>query len=344
MTNKARQPAVIGFLAAAMLGGCGTSVPRIQDVTDERETPLIIDSIVSKANCELQSAIQQAILSDEEAAEVAKAHHLTQGRRIEWLDKWIADIVLTITIDEKSGLSPGITTNSLIESVPVVFANKTTLPTAQSVSVGLGATVSADATRKDTLEWLIDFSKFTDPASMKLASGARQAVRDANHGVIPRGMVIGCQRKGSLIEGDLQISDWLAGETIESYVPNLPSDVDKRVSDYQADLYAAAKASKKGVLGHDVTFVLLYSGNVNPSWKLIRISGNTGTTPFLSGQRTKTQDLLLTLGPPAPPTTPLKPGAITTAQEGPSPSQQVLNSSLAGQIGIAVANSIRNIQ
>jgi hypothetical protein len=81
-----------------------------------------------------------------------------------------------------------------------------------------------------------------------------------------------------------------------------------------------------------VTFIVIYGGGVTPSWKLVNFTGNT-TTPFLNAQRTNTNDVIITLGPPAPPSAGNKgaPLALGTAAE---------NMTLAALIGISVANQV----
>ncbi|MEK9278599.1 MULTISPECIES: hypothetical protein [unclassified Bradyrhizobium] len=52
-----------------------------------------------------------------------------------------------------------------------------------------------------------------------------------------------------------------------------------------------------------LTFVVSVGGDVTPSWKFIRLSVNPGG-PFLSGSRTKTSQVIVTLGPLAKPAGP----------------------------------------
>ena len=96
---------------------------------------------------------------------------------------------------------------------------------------------------------------------------------------------------------------------------------------YQQSLEMEAKKDKKDVIGHEITFVIIYGGNVTPSWKLVRVSANQGSTLF-SAQRSKTQDLTISMGPQS------KDALATAAQ----------NTVLASQIGQAVANSIKGSQ
>jgi hypothetical protein len=90
-----------------------------------------------------------------------------------------------------------------------------------------------------------------------------------------------------------------------------------------------ASASKQGGSGGggsnapdtisiEIKFIIVSSGNVTPTWKLLRISANAGSAPLFGMGRTRTHDLIITIGP----------NNLTTA-----------NTHLASQIGNAVANS-----
>jgi hypothetical protein len=69
-------------------------------------------------------------------------------------------------------------------------------------------------------------------------------------------------------------------------------------------------------LSIEIKFIIVTSGNVTPTWKLLRVSANT-TGNLLSLGRTRTHDLIITIGPN---------------------NQQTLNTHLASQIGNAVSN------
>ncbi len=66
---------------------------------------------------------------------------------------------------------------------------------------------------------------------------------------------------------------------------------------------------------------------MTPSWKLVQVSANQGST-FFNAQRSRTQDLAITLG--------------KATDEGLSVKAQ--NEALASAIGIAVANAIQSRQ
>jgi hypothetical protein len=69
-------------------------------------------------------------------------------------------------------------------------------------------------------------------------------------------------------------------------------------------------------LSIEIKFIIVTSGNVTPTWKLLRVTANTSGS-LLSLGRTRTHDLIITIGPN---------------------NQQTLNTHLASQIGNAVSN------
>jgi hypothetical protein len=70
----------------------------------------------------------------------------------------------------------------------------------------------------------------------------------------------------------------------------------------------------------EIKFVIVSNGNVTPTWKLLRVSANTGSAPLFGLGRTRTHDLIITIGPP---------NAATASTH------------LASQIGNAVSNGNR---
>lgn len=72
-------------------------------------------------------------------------------------------------------------------------------------------------------------------------------------------------------------------------------------------------------ISYDVKFIIVSSGSVTPTWKLVRITANTSGTLFSAG-RTRTHELIITIGP-------------TSGKAG----DQTSNTHLASQIGQAVS-------
>jgi hypothetical protein len=325
--------------AVSLLAGCGTYVPNIQDFYEvsgsspTAATADLVDAIVKQIRCEITNAVQTAVLYDWDSA------GMNGKRDIDWFDSWAATALLTLTIEEKTTLNPGLSLNTPIhngvtnfvgEVVPgvtpgvpsnsVASALSTTyaygpLISPQSYAFGFGGTASADATRKETLSLYFDFKQLTDRKSLIEA----KARIDQGSGNLPLCNDI-FSKNGILVQSDLKLKEWLMGALFPAHLPGTETA-------YQQSLEMEAKKDKKDVIGHEITFVIIYGGNVTPSWKLVRVSANQGSTLF-SAQRSKTQDLTISMGPQS------KDALATAAQ----------NTVLASQIGQAVANSIKGSQ
>lgn len=53
---------------------------------------------------------------------------------------------------------------------------------------------------------------------------------------------------------------------------------------------------KTDAISYEIKFIIVSSGNVTPMWKLVQVSANTSGT-FFSTSRTRTHDLIITIGP-----------------------------------------------
>jgi len=117
------------FLApmAVIVAGCGTEVPNITEnpFATEKDRSDFIQEIVRNVRCELQNAVIRVYAENPKDID-------PENRNLKWFDSWAAQLSLTLTIDEKSILSPSAT----------VIPDKI-------FSLGLGATASADAQRVD---------------------------------------------------------------------------------------------------------------------------------------------------------------------------------------------------
>jgi hypothetical protein len=80
------------------------------------------------------------------------------------------------------------------------------------------------------------------------------------------------------------------------------------------------------------------SGNATPQWNLVRVSANTGS-PFFDMNRTRTHDLIITIGP-GKVEMQQTPNGQTVARV--VPTQGAQDAHLASQIGLAVANALHN--
>jgi len=319
---KPTSPFLSSILLALCLCGCGTATPSYHEFYDTSDSDVLVQAIIGHAQCEVREAVQYLYLDDIDAAvETAKITHKTEIPKLDWLKGWDAQITLVMTVDEKTALNPSVALTPPLESAVTKFADKATTTTVQTQSFGIGVTGSVDATRKGTVSWLVNFSDLTTPEALQAARVRRDQAYDLARQTHSKTIQSSCG-SGKFIQGDLQIRDWLYSSLLQAVVTR---SGDK---DFSQELSAEAAAAKKDVLQDEITFVVLYGGNANPVWKLLRVSADSATTPLVGVQRTRTEDLLVTMGPAAP--------------LGLSPAAQ--NQELAGLIGIAVANAIRNTQ
>src|SRR6266481_4137257 len=109
---------VLGFL-----GGCGLYVPALSEIYDGQDTQIMVNAVVEHVQCEVQTSVQFLLLDDIDAAAAASAAGLHQGRSVDWLNKWGAQAILTITVDEKGSLNPGVTFTPPMEPAITKFPN-----------------------------------------------------------------------------------------------------------------------------------------------------------------------------------------------------------------------------
>jgi hypothetical protein len=85
---------------ALSLAGCGTYVPEIQENPWSHDVAALIQAIAYSIHCELRNSIVDVKEQD-------LVFKKKNGRLIaDWLDDWGAQVTLTLTIDETSGVSP----------------------------------------------------------------------------------------------------------------------------------------------------------------------------------------------------------------------------------------------
>jgi hypothetical protein len=80
------------------------------------------------------------------------------------------------------------------------------------------------------------------------------------------------------MKGDLGLNEWLIDRLLPVLAENIP-------------------ATKTSIQRH-VFFTIVTSGNITPTWKLVRIS--TTSSPLAKTGRTRTYDLIVTFGPQKP--------------------------------------------
>jgi hypothetical protein len=131
-------------------------------------------------------------------------------------------------------------------------------------TLGAGFTLSSSASRVDTIDGYFLVS------DLMKAPCSEEAIA---HGAF-------------LLQSDLKLAEWLL---IAVGAQN------RNVTDFRD----ASLAAKDSVLQHQVKFVIETDASATPSWKLTRATVNPGSD-FLTLSRTRTNDLIITLGPAEP--------------------------------------------
>ena len=122
--------------ASSLLGGCGLSVPEIQEnAFAPGHAVLMVQAIVQSVHCEMANALKDVRKYD---LETAKKFH--QKPNTDFLLRWGAELTLTLKIDEKSSLNPNVTW------MPPS-------PASAIFTLGAGLSGAADATRTDKMSF-----------------------------------------------------------------------------------------------------------------------------------------------------------------------------------------------
>ncbi|MEJ0076161.1 MAG: hypothetical protein WDO17_12055 [Alphaproteobacteria bacterium] len=200
---------------------------------------------------------------------------------------WAVQVTLDLQVDEVGALNPGV---SFIDP----------LPSSQSFTMGVGGTASSQSTREDKFSsyWLL--SKL----NKKYVDVCDSPERPELHGSSP------------LIEAQLGIKEWLSDALKATYY--LPSSTMTTKGD---------TPFKQDAISYHIKFIIITSGNATPTWKLVRIATGNGNSPLAAAGRTRTHDLLITVGPA------FKPNGLNIAWTSHS----------AQEYGIAISNGNRTI-
>ncbi|MGA7384660.1 MAG: hypothetical protein WBW81_08240 [Methylocella sp.] len=296
------------MFAFGVLSGCGTFVPEIQEPwVSPLQGEEMVQALVKHVHCEVERAVKDVITRDKKLAAVNNG-----PRDAEWLEKWGAQIALTLTIDESSNLNPGVTFNTPIIPATVAFPGLASpISISQMYNFGLGGTLSSDGTRIDKLSSYFTVKELlTEPSFC-----APPSPNDPP--------------KLSFLDGDLRLEEWLLDAVLVQGTN--AADISSKAIEGQF---------KQNVISHEVKFMIVSSGNITPSWTLVRVSANSSS--FFGANRTRTHDLIVTFGPNEETTTAT--GNKKAKQVASNkPSQAASNAQLASEIGLAVANSLRSV-
>jgi hypothetical protein len=300
MKGHGRIAALCMVIVLVTVAGCGFQTPDLQSPFERRDdVGITINHIVNEVRCELVHGVVRTLARDDLLSEQNRI-----DPRLAWLEDWSALATLTMTAEEISSLSPGITYTSPRANDVIKFPNGT-VTTPQSFSLGVNYSITADGTRIGKVNSFFVFRDFL-----------AKEPRDSN-----TILTIPCAHQSNyLLESNLKLDDWIQSAVFGVYTVTIrmPEEYSRPIS----------------VISHQVTFVIKQTGNITPAWKLIPVSANQGSLPLFQGQRNRTDDLLITLGPTA--------ATEAGKKAAPVPSNEALNSHLASEIGAAVAAAIRS--
>jgi hypothetical protein len=137
-------------------------------------------------------------------------------------------------------------------------------PATAVFNLGAGLNLSSDATRKNVID---GYYLVSDLENARCSDAAR-----------PNGAF--------LLQSDLKLSEWLFTAVSASLTNTV-------------NFKNAALGVKDSILQHEVKFLIDTSANATPTWKFKLVTVNPGGT-FLNVDRSRTNDLLITLGPAIP--------------------------------------------
>ena len=290
-----------------IVSGCGLGVPQIKEAWDEdipadpqhhRVFPISANTriefeIRKRIYCDLRWAVLKANTIPVQSGPMDK---LTTDRSGLFPKNWGAEISLSLQVDETGALNPGVTFNGLMPNYVTDAAAPHPVVTAQSSSVGLGGTLSSTATRVDKFDphYSIQYlSRRIEDKSVCERNPAGNYINDPFDVIVKKSI----SSPFIIDSNDLGIEDWLVGSMM-NYA--LLEDMPKQG---KGPKKGDSKAPGPDTLTLEEKFVIITSGSVTPSWKLARISANTGMLPFIQAGRTRTHDLIITIGPQNDPQT-----------------------------------------
>ncbi len=251
------------FIVVAALSlttqACALKTPDIVISGDSYATGILVNKILAHVKDESGCAIIYAMDFDQKTTKKGQTPLLA------WLDtpKATAKITLKLTVDETSSLSTSALVTQPFASAVNTFPGKPSVSNPQSFTLALGAGISSEATRIDQSDYSIL---------------VKETFIDNGHRNDYEENAIHCAtRDGYLTDSDLHIKDWLFSRV---FAESLETEVER---------------TSPTTLQTEITFIVTGSGNVNPTWKLIPTSVETGASPLFSVGRHNTDDIIVTL-------------------------------------------------
>ena len=270
---------------SGLTAGCGLAVPTISEPWDRDipPDPHVLKDNTLPATGQIEFEIKKRIFCDlREAVRTAETINYEKGGSTKQEDilpsDWGAYISLSLEVDDSSVLQPGVS-----------FINP--LANMQLRSYGFGANLASTATRIDKFDSFYTVKTLRAPIRDISICNTKDPTTDP----IIRAGYQPAQSSPFILESDLGIRDWLVGALYPTR--GLPSDVPKGSGGAPAGAAGKGGGTKPDTVTLEEKFIITTSGNFTPSWKLTRLSANTGSSPLFSTGRVRTHDVIITIGP-----------------------------------------------
>jgi hypothetical protein len=316
------------LILAASLGGCGLIVPEKHIFPSNGDQPGLPSNwenmVVSYIHCELRKGIYEASTEFQNAAwfvsdtipdqtkqgrqrpdpVTPKSDQTKKGKKGQPYYGWGVSVTLAITVDELSGLNPGVSLNTPLENSVRAFPAGGNVVVPQSFSFGLGLSGSAHATRSETIQYTLENKDLLKEAQNRINNGYTLDCGNNN---------------GITIDSDLKIAQFIRDKLFIE-----PSEV-------SSGGFASTAWPPYDTFQEQLTFVVSFGGSITPTWKFARIAVDP-TSTLLSATRTNTNTLTITFGPIQSPATPTSAAVLSQAAQAQRASG-ILSNQTASAIG-----------
>lgn len=253
---------VASMTTIVFVGGCGLKTPEmVSPISGQGATLGLVSSIVGHFQAELGCAVIQVV---KYARDSAKEHPYSRIP-YSWLESptATAKMSLILTADDASAISPNVSIGEPFAPAINVFPGKVMVSTPQSYAVGIGGNLGSEANRKETSDYSVSIKEAFLDKEIDYTPGDDHRNHCKNY-------------DGLLTDSDLKLYDWLSSRLYPVI--------------YNKDL----KNSAPQTLQTDITFTIMASGNVTPSWKLVPTSINTSGV-FFTASRKNIDEIIITI-------------------------------------------------
>jgi hypothetical protein len=246
-------------LLPALLAACGTYTPDKDPFTSN--APQGVGGPTRQGQYENDIVIHVTC----EIGEGLRLVQLLGLKRLTGSD-WGTMITQSITVEDQTGLAPGVTGITPMSNQVFTFPTGGNVTSPQLFSWSVGGTASANSLRTEMIQYTFKNSDI---------------LANTNPGCLTD------NKKGVMIDGDLKIKEFIYDKA-QIWAANNATLVGTGPKAYQLNPF--------NTFTEEITFVASYGGSFTPTWKLARMSANASSN-LIVGQRTNTNDLVITMGP-----------------------------------------------